>query len=143
MRHGNARLHSIGFRVEGAETHGPFEVLNGAVGLAVPDPQISTKEPGGRQVWIEHEGPIKQSDATIKVAGEMGERVAASRERDRIVSAQLDGPARQSSTLGGLPRAIDHPAIDLAPEMAPRRHRMGRRKIRIELYRLIKQGQRD
>jgi hypothetical protein len=66
MRDGHASLHSMGFRVERAQTHGPPEILDGAVGLAVPDPQKSTEKPGSRQVWIEHEGSVEQSDATFE-----------------------------------------------------------------------------
>jgi len=36
MRHRHSSLHSIHFRVEGAQTNGAFEVFNGAFGLAVP-----------------------------------------------------------------------------------------------------------
>ena len=78
-------------------------MLDGAVGFAVPDPQKAAEEPGGRQVRIEHQRPVEQGDAAIEVAGEMGERMAASRERDRIVAAEFDGPAGQSRALGGLP----------------------------------------
>src|SRR5205823_14076031 len=71
----------------------------------------------------------------------MGERMAASREGDGIVLAQLRGPASQSGAFGELSRAIGHPAVDLAPEMTPRRHRIGRRVIRVELKRLGEQWQ--
>ena len=82
-------------------------MLDGAVGFAVPDPQKSAEEPGGRQVGIEHHRPVVQGDAAIEVAGEMGERMAASRERDRVVAPQFDGPAGQARALGSLPLRID------------------------------------
>ena len=44
-----------------------------------------------------------QGDAAIEVAGEMGERMAASRQRDRVVSPKFDGPAGQARALGDLP----------------------------------------
>src|SRR5262245_20157973 len=72
----------------------------------------------------------------------MRERMAAASKGDGIVLPQLHGAAGQSSTLGDLLRAIGHPTIDLAPEIAPRRHRVGRREIRIELYCLRKQCKR-
>ena len=43
-------------------------------------------------------------DAAIEIAGEMAERMTASRERDRIVPAQLDRPPRQPGALGDLLR---------------------------------------
>ena len=109
------------------------EVLDGGVGLAAPGPQKAAEKPGRREIRIEHERPVEQGDAAVEVAGEMGERMPAAGERDRIVPAQLDGAARQTGALGDLPVAIGHPAIDLAPEIAPRRHRIGRREIRVEL----------
>ena len=58
--------------------------------------------PGGRQVGIEHQRPVEQCDAAVEVAAEMAERVAAAREGDRIVLAQLHRPAGQASALGDL-----------------------------------------
>ena len=78
-------------------------MLDGAVGFAVPDPQKSAEEPGRRQVGIEHHRPVVQGDAAIEVASEVGERMAASRQRDRIVAPEFDGPAGQPRALGGLP----------------------------------------
>src|SRR5262249_55219521 len=68
--------------------------------------------------------------------------MAASRQRDGIVLAKLDGAASQADSLGALLPSIGHPAVDLAPDMAPRRHRMGRREIRIDLQRLTELAQR-
>jgi len=116
------------------------EVLNRIVGFAVPDSQEPTEEPGSREVRIEHERPVKQGDAAIEVADEMAEHMTASREGDRIIPAQLDRPAGQPNTFGDV-RSIGDPAVDFAPEIAPRRHPVGRCEVRIELYRLIEQRQ--
>ena len=97
--------------------------------------------PGRCEVRIEHQSPVDQCSPAIDVVSEMGERMAASREGDGIVLAQLRGPASQSGAFGELSRAIGHPAVDLAPEMTPRRHRIGRRVIRVELKRLGEQWQ--
>ena len=83
-----------------------------------------------------------QGDAAIEVAGEVGERVAASRQGDRIVAPEFDGSASQARALGRLPLGIDRPSIDLAPEITPRRGPIGRSEIRIELDRFFKQQQR-
>src|SRR5260370_532685 len=60
-----------------------------------------------------------------------GGGVPAAGGGDRIVPAQGDGPARQTGALGDLAWAIGQPAVDLAPEIAPRGHRIGRREIRV------------
>src|SRR5262249_25080595 len=66
----------------------------------------------------------------------------ATGERDRIVPAQVDGPARQAGALGDLAWAIGHPAVDLAPEIAPRRHRIGRRETRVAHERVVELAER-
>src|SRR5262245_19015163 len=71
----------------------------------------------------------------------MVEHSTASCKGDRIVPAQLDGPTGQPGTLSDLLRTIGHPIIEFAPEMAPCRHPVCRREIRIELYRLVEQRQ--
>ena len=91
---------------------------------------------------FEHQRPIEQGDAAIEITGEMAERMAASREGDRIVLAQLHGPPGQSNPLRDFSRVIRHPSIDFAPEMTPRRHPVGRRVLRIELNCLVEQRQR-
>ena len=86
-----------------AQSHRAPEILDGAVAIALPDSQETAEEPGGRQIWIEHQRPVEQGDAAIEVAGEMGERMAASRQRDGVVAAEFDGPAGEARALGGLP----------------------------------------
>ena len=78
----------------------------------------------------------------MSVLAQVGERMAATSERNRIVCAQLDGPPGQTGTFGNFLRSIDHPAIDLAPEITPGRHRIGRGEIRIAFDHLVEQGQR-
>src|SRR5215813_14747705 len=142
MRHRHSRLHSIHLGVERAETQGAFEGRRGAVRLALPESQESAEEPRSREVRIEYERLVDQADTALEVAGEVAERMAASRQRDGIVLAKLDGAASQADSLGALLHSIGHPAVDLAPDMAPRRHRMGRREIRIDLQRLTELAQR-
>src|SRR6516165_8755334 len=67
----------------------------------------------------------------------------AAGERDRIVPAQVNGPARQAGALSDLAWAIGHPAVDLAPEIAPRRHRIGRREIRVAHERVVELAKRQ
>jgi len=92
MRHRHSGLHSIHLGVEGAQTHRALEVLCGAVRLPVPDSQESAQEPGRREIWVEPERPVDQGNATVEVACEVAERMGASRKRDGVVFAQLDGP---------------------------------------------------
>src|SRR5688572_29593477 len=109
MRQRGSGLHSKHLRVQWAQTHCVREPFDRIVWFAAPDSQEAAEEPGSRQVRIEHERPVKQRDAAIKVADEMVERSTASSEGDRIVLAQLHCPTGQSSTLGDLLRAIGHP----------------------------------
>ena len=99
MRRRHSGLHPVGFRIERAEAHGALEMLDGVVGFAVPDPQKSAEKPGRRQIRIEHHRAVEQGDAGIEIAGEMRQRVAASRQRDRIVAAEFDSPAGQPRRL--------------------------------------------
>src|SRR6516225_9692835 len=119
MRRRQSGLHAVELGVEWTQPHGVREVLDGGVRLAVPGSQESGEEPGRREIGIEHERPVEQGDAAGDVTGEVGERMPAAGERDRIVPAQVDGPARQAGALGDLAWAIGHPAVDLAPEIAP------------------------
>src|SRR5262249_41710998 len=118
------------------------EVLDGGLRLAVPGPQESGEEPGRREIGIEYERPVEQGDAAGDVTGEVGERMPAAGERDGIVPAQVDGPARQAGAFCDLAWAIGHPAVDLAPEIAPRRHRIGRREIRVAHERVVELAKR-
>ena len=87
--------------------------------LAVPGPQESGEEPGRREIGIEHERSVEHGDAAGDVLGEVGERMPAPSERDRIVPAQVDGPARQAGALGDLawakPRSVEKADRSPAP----------------------------
>src|SRR5262245_49541820 len=98
MRHRHSCLHSIHLGVERAETQGAFEGRRGAVRLALPESQESAKEPCSREIRIEHERLVDQAYAAVEVAGEVAERMAASRQRDGIILAQLDGAASQADS---------------------------------------------
>jgi hypothetical protein len=104
MRRCQSGLHTVELGVEWTEPHGVREALDGGVRLAVPCSQKSGEKPGRREIGIEHERPVEQGDA---------------------------GSARQAGALGDLAWAIGHPAVDLAPEIAPCRHRIAGRKIRV------------
>src|SRR5262245_38939374 len=142
MRRRQSGLHAVELGVEWAQPHGVSEVLDGSVWLAVPGPQESGEEPGRREVGIEYERPVEQGDAASDVIGEDGERMPAAGERDRIVPAQVDGPVRHAGALGDFAWAIGHPAVDLAPEIAPRGHRIGRREIRVAHERVVELAER-
>src|ERR1700744_4858980 len=68
--------------------------------------------------------------------------MSASCERDRIVSAQLDRAPGQPRSVSALFGAIHHPAIDLAPRVAPRSHAVRGGKIRIQFDRSQEEAQR-
>src|SRR5262245_4661781 len=113
MRERHSRLHSIHFGVAGTQTYCPREMLDRPVRVAGPDSWEPAEIPSSREIRIEYKRPVEQGDAAIKIAVEMVERCTASRERDRIVAAQVDGPASQPGTFGHLLRAIIHPAVEL------------------------------
>jgi hypothetical protein len=141
MRRRQSGLHAIELGVKWAQPHGVREALDGGVRLAVPGPQESGEEPGRREIGIEHERPVEQGAAAGDVIGEVGERMPAAGERDRIAAAQVDGSARQRVP-GDFAWAIGHPTVDLAPEIAPRRHRIGRRELRVAHERVVELGER-
>ncbi|MDT4825257.1 hypothetical protein FQZ97_585350 [compost metagenome] len=66
----------------------------------------------------------------------------AARQRHRIIPADRHRQTRKPRALGDLSSPIGHPAIQLAPEVAPGCHAIGRGKLRIELDGLVEQRQR-
>src|SRR6202012_3009935 len=73
----------------------------------------------------------------------VGERMPAAGERHRIVPTQVDGPTRQAGALRGLGWADGQPTGELVPEIAPRRHRIGRRKTRVAHERMVELAERQ
>src|SRR5712672_2836093 len=142
MRHRRTSLNSRHFWVERAQAHRAGKALDRIFVFASADSKEAAEKPGCRQIWIERQRLVDQRDAAIEVAGQMRECMAAPGKSDRIVIAQLRGALRQPGAFGHLVRAIIHPAMELAPEVAPCRHCVSRCEIRIELYRLVKQAQR-
>jgi len=49
---GHAGLHPVQLGVEGAEAHGAREMLDGGLGVAVPQPQEGAEEPCGREIGL-------------------------------------------------------------------------------------------
>src|SRR5512138_801462 len=115
-------LHPKHLRIQWTQANGMREMLNRGVCLTVESAQETTKEPGGGEVRIEQHGPVEQCDTPIEVAGEMTECMASSRERHGIVPAELHCQPCQAGALGDLSGPIGHPAIHLAPEIAPGPH---------------------
>src|SRR6516225_8496630 len=62
--------------------------------------------------------------------------------RSRRAIPAATSSVRWASALGDLASAIGHPAVDLAPEIAPRRHRVGRREIRVAHERVVELAER-
>ncbi len=116
-----------------------IEMHDGVFGFATPGSQEAAKKPRRCQVGIEENSSVEQCDADIEISCEMGERMTASRERDRVVSAQLDRTARQSCAVGCFLLAVDRPAVDFAPEVAPCGHCVSRSELGIEIDTFMKQ----
>ncbi|MNE31896.1 hypothetical protein D3C80_1254860 [compost metagenome] len=72
----------------------------------------------------------------------MPQRMPAAGQRHGIVTPQLHGQPRQASTLGDFLGTVIHPAIELAPEVAPCRHAIGRGEFRVTLDGPVEQRQR-
>ena len=115
----DANIFSVDFRKAAY-----LDALDLRESISVDDSKEAAEKPGCRQIWIERERLVDQRDAAIEVAGKMRERMAAPGKSDRIVIAQLRGALRQPGAFGHLVRAIIHPAMGLAPEVAPCRHRV-------------------
>src|SRR3546814_2497720 len=85
MGHGRPRLEPDQLRVERTETHGTREAPNGIVMVAAGYPLEAAQVPGGRKIGVQYQGPVQQGDAGVQIAAEVAKRMAASRERHRVV----------------------------------------------------------
>src|SRR5438132_89509 len=79
--------HAEHLRIERTETHRARKKIDGGVGVTAQRSEKATQEPGWRQVRVEHQRLVNQRDAAIHLAGEMGKRMSAPRERDGVVLA--------------------------------------------------------
>ena len=64
-------------------------MLNREVRLAAVESEQAAENPCSRQIWIEQERAISESDRAIEVADQKAKRMRPSRERDGIILAQL------------------------------------------------------
>src|SRR5258708_4909214 len=118
------------------------QMLNRHLRLAQPDSHPAAVEPRPRQVRIEYESPFDEGSAAVEVASDMGKRVTACRQRDRIILAQLHRALSQPYGFDGLLRAVGYPTLRLAPDVAPRCYAIGSSITRIEFDRPVEQPQR-
>src|SRR5262245_64146916 len=125
------RLHSNGMWIKRTQAHCMRKMIDRCVQLAEPNAYPAAGVPCPRQVWIKRQGAINKACSGVMVADNKGKRVGAPGEGDCIIRAQLRCPACQLLRLSGIPNGVSHPAIDLAPGMAPSRHPIGRGKTRV------------
>src|SRR5215475_1652929 len=142
MRKSRSNMHIVEQGIEWTEAHCPCMVFDGQVELASIGPYPATQVPRRRQVRIQGQCPVYECSAIIKVADKPGQRMSSPGQGDGIILAQLHSPPGQACALGTLLRAVDHPSVQLAPDVTPCGHAMGRGKFRIELDSLAKQTQR-
>jgi hypothetical protein len=127
-------LHGKHERIEGAQPHRALEVGNREVRLAAAKrANRPARVPRHCQVRIENERAIDEGNSALEIAGYIAEGQASESERDRVILAQLRRPRGKARGVVDLLPAIDRPAVDLAHDVAERRHPMGRGEIRIEL----------
>src|SRR3546814_15991532 len=63
--------------------------------VAAGYPLEAAQVPGGRKIGVQYQGPVQQGDAGVQIAAEVAKRMAASRERHRVVPAQFHCPPGQ------------------------------------------------
>src|SRR5690606_37376403 len=119
---------------ERAQAHGMLETLDRFVGRASPDPQEPAEKPCRREIGVQHQCPVEKIYPSVEIAGEMSQRMTAVRERHRVVLPEVDCRAREAYPLGGFPGVVPRPAVDSAPEQAPRGHPVGGGVIGVEVY---------
>jgi hypothetical protein len=120
-------LHVVENGIEWAETHGTCLVLDRQIKFTAIGPYPAAEVPRSRLVGIERQCPVDESGIVIKVTVKLGERVPAPGQSDRVILAQLDGPLGEPRASRGFMRAVDYPAIEPSPDVAPGGHIVRRR----------------
>src|SRR5262249_16619250 len=100
-------------------------------------PYPAAEIPCCRQVRIQYKCPINVGCTVIKVTNKPGERVPTPGQGDGVIFSQLHGVPSEPRAFASFLRAVDHPSIELAPDVAPCCHAVGRSKPVIELNRLV------
>src|SRR5262249_40633350 len=127
---------------EWAQTDGARMVLDRQVQLAWIGPYPAAEIPCCRQVRIQYKCPINIGCAVIKIANKPGERVPTPGQGDGVIFSQLHGVPSETCTFASFLRAVNHPSIELPPDVAPCCHAVDRSTPVIELNGLVEQAQR-
>src|SRR4051812_39217114 len=101
--------------------------------LSQKPPQPTATLPRCRQVWIEYKGPINQNGCGFKITTDVSTREPTLAERNRAVRAQPRRLLAEPSAFDDLTRAVGHPSVCLAPNVAPSSHSIGTAESRVEL----------
>src|ERR1700743_2232749 len=118
----HSRLHPNHFRVQRAQAHGMRKALDRAIRLTSAPPLEGAQKQCRCEIRIKYQRPVEQCDAAVEFAAKMTQGMTAPCQCDRVVLAQFHRAVRQARTLRGLLSAITHPAVELAPEIAPGCH---------------------
>src|SRR6516165_1446515 len=112
--------------------------------LAANDPYPATRPPRACEIRIEREGAIDKSNGIIEIAQHrsIGECMRSLRERDRVIGTELRRAPGQTRSFCGFLGSIGRPSVELAPDVAPCRHTVGRRELAITFHSGVKQPQR-
>src|SRR4051812_38198111 len=123
--------------IERAQAHSMRKALNRQIRLAEIDPHPAAEMPRLSQTWIEEEGSIDESGASVNVMDNIGKRKPSSGERDRVIPANLRRLPSQPCCFAGLPHAVQHPTLRLSLGVTPRSHAICRREISVDFDRFI------
>src|SRR5260370_40945916 len=86
----------VGQRIERAQAHCSREVFDRDLRVAEPNPDPPAHDPRCRQVRVEQNGPVDKSDSCIELDSDIGERNAATTQRDCITLVQLSRPTSRT-----------------------------------------------
>src|SRR5262245_47063957 len=129
-------------RIPRTQPHRPLDASDRLVRLAEIDTDEPAQHPADSEIRIDRERLIDERHPIVELADNKGQRMPASRKRDRIILAQRNRAPSQPLGFGVFARTVEDPAIGLAPDIAPRRHAVRCGEIRIALDGLEEMTQR-
>src|SRR5258708_24759401 len=94
-----------------AETQRGLDMLDREVRQARPSPEYAADEPPMREIWVELQRTIDQSDHRANVLTERGQCEGGIRQDVRIVAGHFQGPPGEIDALHTVRRRILAPAV--------------------------------
>src|SRR5215475_3115516 len=140
IRHGS--VDAVHGRIDRAQARATRSVIECEVGLTSKSSHPGTKIPGLRQVRIDRQSAIHESNGSIELMGYEGEHICTHAHRCRVICSQMHRFPAQPRSFGTLLHTIDHPATRFALDVAPSGHAIGARQTGVEFDRLAKELER-